>query len=710
MNRQVEILGIDAGGTMTDTILIDKEGDMVIGKAATTPRDEAIGFVESTQDALQHWNLALDSGIPEMKIAIYSGTAMLNTLIERKGNKVGLLVTKGMEDYLLMERGCQSYLGYHYADRLHSVTHVSNPPLVPKRLIRGIGGRIDLFGREVIPLYDHEVREAVDALIDEGVASICICFVNSYVSAAHEVEAERIVSQVMAEKGKELPVYTSSVIQPVWREASRLNCTVIEAYAANPSRRHLLSIESRLKERGFQNQLQIMTSHGGISNIRTARAFRSLISGPIGGIIGSRHVGRHLGLDNIICTDMGGTSFDVGLITDGTFAINPEPDLARFRLNLPMVAVDSIGAGTGTIIKVDPISQRVDLGPESVGSHPGPVCYGNQAQNPSICDCDVITGIINPDYYLGGAVRLERDKALQVFDEKVAKPLGLDPYEAAAGMIDLVESQMRNHLYAMVLGRGFETMEYYLFAYGGAGPMHTANYSRSLNFRGTCIPSWAPAFSAYGCTCADYMHRYDKSILMVIPLGADDDTKRGIGVALNGILDELKARAMEELSGEAFAEDQVIFRPVFRMCYTGQLDSLEVRSPHLAIQESAHIDDIIQSFESLYEKVYARAAKFSDAGYQVTEVVLLASVETTKPKLAEHPSGDSKPPKEAFKGNRQVYWRGQWKDFSTWEMDLIQPGNVIEGPAIVEHPATTFVVPMDYQAKLDAYRIFWLEQ
>jgi len=465
-----------------------------------------------------------------------------------------------------------------------------------------------------------------------------------------------------------------------------------------------------LREKGFINQLQIMTAHGGISNIRTAQAFRSLISGPIGGIIGSRHVGRHLGLNNIICTDMGGTSFDVGLITDGTFAINPEPDLARFRLNLPMVAVDSIGAGTGTILKVDPISKRINLGPESVGSSPGPVCYGNQAENPSICDCDVITGIINPDYYLGGAVRLERKKAIQVFDEKVAKPLGLDPYEAAAGMIDLVESQMRNHLYAMVLGRGFETMEYYLFAYGGAGPMHAANYCSGLNFRGIAVPSWAPAFSAYGCTCADYMHRYDKSLLMVIPLGADDDTKKGIGAALNGVLDQLKARAMEELSEEAFTEDQILFQPVFRMCYTGQLDALEVRSPHLTIQKPEDIDSIIAVFEDLYEKVYARAAKFSDAGYQITEVVLLASVETTKPRLAEHPLEESNPSKEAFKGNRQIYWQGQWKDFGTWEMDHILPGNVIQGPAIVEHPATTFVVPKGYQARMDAYRIFWLEQ
>ncbi len=705
MDKTVEILGIDAGGTMTDTIIIDAEGNMVIGKAATTPHDEAIGFLESTKDALQNWHLEIEDAFPYMKNAIYSGTAMLNTLIERKGENVGLLVTKGMEDYLLMERGCQSYLGYHYADRLHSVTHVSNTPLVPKKFIRGIGGRIDLFGNEVIPLYDHEVRESVSSLLDEGVSSICICFVNSYVTAAHENEAKKIALEIMENKGKHLPIYTSSEVQPVWREASRLNCAVIEAYAADPSRKHLVEIEKQLKEKGFKNQLQIMTAHGGTSSLSTTKAFRSLISGPIGGIIGSRYVGENLGFKNIICTDMGGTSFDVGLITDGHFAINPEPDLARFRLNLPMVAVDSIGAGTGTIIKVDPISRRIDLGPESVGSDPGPVCYGNQELSPSICDCDVITGLINPDYYLGGVVRLEKEKALEVFEKNVAKPLGLDPYEAASGMIDLVESQMRDHLYAMVLGRGFETMDYYLFAYGGAGPMHVANYSKGLNFRGICIPSWAPAFSAYGCACADYMHRYDKSLLLVIPPDADDDTEKEIADRLNDVIEELKMRAMEEMF-----EKNIKFTPVFRMCYTGQLDSLEVKSSRLKFENSTQVRDIIGKFDELYEKVFASAAKFTEAGYQVTEVVLLASVESTKPKLIEHPLSESKPPGEAYKGERQIYWGNEWRKFRTWEMDRILPGNIIEGPAIVEHPATTFVVPTDCLARLDNYRIFWLEQ
>ena len=707
--KEIQILGIDAGGTMTDTIIIDDEGLMVIGKAATTPHDESIGFMSSLNDALSYWELKLGDSVKPLDVAIYSGTAMINTLIQRKGKKVGLIITKGLEDYLLMERGVQTYLGYHYPDRLHSVTHVHNPPLIPRKWVMGVGERVDMFGNEVIPLYEDEAREAARKLIEYGVEAICISFTFSYVNSAHESRTEEIVREVMGKAGVDIPVYIGSRVQPVMREYSRLNCVVIEAYAADPSRRHLLKIEDEMKANGFERQLQIMTAHGGVVNVRTARAFQSLISGPIGGIIGSKYVAQKLDIKNVICTDMGGTSFDVGLITEGVYAINPEPDIARFKMNLPMVAVDSIGAGTGTYIKVDPISNRVELGPESAGADPGPVCYGIQKENPTICDCDVITGIINPDYYLGGAVKIYKELAEEVFKDNVSDPLGLDVYEAASGMIDLVETQMRDHLHAMVLGRGFETFEYYLSSYGGAGPMHCANYSEGLNFRGIMIPSWAPGFSAFGCTCADYQHRADKSTLVMLSLGVDDATKVIMATPLNGLWAELKETLIKEFEGEGYSEADINFTPLLRMSYTGQLDSLEVESPTFNITKGEEVDIILESFETLYEKIFARAAKFPEAGYLITEAVLTASVDTIKPALIKYKLERKKPKKDAGKGTRDVYWKGNWKKFNLYEMDLLNPGNIIDGPSIIEHPATTLVVPPDYLVKMDEYKIFWME-
>ncbi len=707
--RNVEILGIDAGGTMTDTILIDDKGEMIIGKAATTPHDESIGFISSLEDALGYWEMGFSGSIDKLDVSIYSGTAMINTLIQRLGKKVGLLITKGLEDYLIMERGVQTYLGYHYPDRLHSVTHVHNIPLIPRKWVKGVGGRVDMFGTEVIPLYEDEAREAARELIEDGVEAICVSYTFSYVNPSHENRTGEIVKEVISEMGVDIPVYLGSQVQPVMREYSRLNCVVIEAYAADPSRKHLLKIEDEMKKGGFNRQLQIMTAHGGVVNVRTAKAFQSLISGPIGGIIGSKYVAEVLGIKNIICTDMGGTSFDVGLITEGVYAINPEPDIARFKMNLPTVAVDSIGAGTGTYIKVDPISNRVELGPESAGADPGPVCYGIQKENPTICDCDVICGIINPEYYLGGTIKIYKELAEEVFKDKVADKLGLDIYEAAAGMIDLVETQMRDHLYAMVLGRGFETYDYYLSSYGGAGPMHVANYSLGLNFRGIIIPSWAPAFSAFGCTCADYQHRSDRSTLVMFPLGVDDNTKVILAAQLNALWADLKEKLIKEFEGEGYTEEKIKFVPYVRMSYTGQLDSIEVKSPTLNITKGEEVSAIIDGFEDLYEKIFARAAKFPEAGYLVSEAVLTASVDTTKPALIKHKLGGKKHEKEAEKGTRDVYWKGNWKKFNIYEMDLIKPGNVIDGPSIIEHPATTLVVPPDYRVKMDEFMIFWME-
>jgi N-methylhydantoinase A/oxoprolinase/acetone carboxylase beta subunit len=240
--------------------------------------------------------------------------------------------------------------------------------------------------------------------------------------------------------------------------------------------------------------------------------------------------------------------------------------------------------------------------------------------------------------------------------------------------------------------------------------MHIANYSGGLNFKGVMVPSWAPAFSAFGCTCADYTHRYDKSLLFVIPPGADAPTKQYLGGVLNGVWKELKDRAVSDFSSEGFEEKDIIYKPYLRMMYTGQLDALEVSSPSMEITQAEQVDALINNFENLYEKVYARAAKFVEAGYQATEVVLLASVDTMKPRLSKRKLHRSKPAKGSFKGKRDVYWKGHWKPFDTWEMDKLLPGNTVEGPAIIEHPATTYVIPPQCRTRLDEYQIFWLER
>src|SRR5438105_2142356 len=320
------VLGIDAGGTMTDTFIVDEAGGFEVGKAPTTPEDESVGFLESTEDAIHYWGMELEELFPKLEVTLYSGTTMLNTLLTRRGQRVGLLVTNGFEDMLLMNRGL------------------------------------------------------------------------------------------------------------IW------------AYAAAPVRQQLLKVQERIHGYGFKSSLQTVLSYGGLANVRYPRLHETLVSGPIGGILGAQYIAGIICANNVMVTDMGGTSFDIGAITAGSVPVNPEPTLARFKLNLPTIALETIGAGSGMVVKVDPATRKVELGPESAGADPGPVCFGRGGQTATVCDCTVVLGYLNPDYFLGGRIKLDTKAALAAVKEQVTDPIGVDVYEGSEGVVRMLETRARDAL------------------------------------------------------------------------------------------------------------------------------------------------------------------------------------------------------------------------------------------------------------------------
>src|SRR6266566_4324686 len=482
--RRPLVLGIDAGGTMTDTFIVDEEGNFEVGKAPTTPQDESVGFLESTQDAINYWgDMKLEELFPKLSVVLYSGTTMLNTLLSRRGQRVGLLITSGFEDILLMNRGL-SWAGYGYSDTLHAVTHIHPEPLTPRRWIHGVTERIDMFGETVIPLYEAEVQQAARELLVAGVDAVAICFLFSYLNPEHERRAREICESVAKEAGREILIFLSSEIRPVMREQSRLNSLLIEAYAAAPVRQQLLKVEQSVHNYGFPNPFQTVLSYGGLSNIRYPRLHETLVSGPIGGILGAQYIAQLIGANNVMVTDMGGTSFDIGAITAGSVPIDPEPVLARFKLNLPTIALESIGAGSGTVIKVDPASRKVELGPESAGADPGPVCFDRGGKLATVCDCAAILGYLNPEYFLGGRIKLNIEAAFKALKAQVTDPIGVDIYQGAEGIIRLLELRARDALKTVASARGLDTSDYVLMAYGGSGPLHVAGYTEGLTFKG----------------------------------------------------------------------------------------------------------------------------------------------------------------------------------------------------------------------------------
>ena len=706
--RRPLVLGIDAGGTMTDTFIVDEEGNFEVGKAPTTPQDESVGFLESTQDAINYWgDMKLEELFPKLSVVLYSGTTMLNTLLSRRGQRVGLLITSGFEDILLMNRGL-SWAGYGYSDTLHAVTHIHPEPLTPRRWIHGVTERIDMFGETVIPLYEAEVQQAARELLVAGVDAVAICFLFSYLNPEHERRAREICESVAKEAGREILIFLSSEIRPVMREQSRLNSLLIEAYAAAPVRQQLLKVEQSVHNYGFPNPLQTVLSYGGLSNIRYPRLHETLVSGPIGGILGAQYIAQLIGANNVMVTDMGGTSFDIGAITAGNVPVDSEPILARFKLNLPTIALESIGAGSGTIIKVDPSSRKVELGPESAGGDPGPVCFDRGGKLATVCDCAVVLGYLNAEYFLGGRIKLNVDAALRALKEQVTDPIGVDVYQGAEGIVKLLELRARDSLQTVASARGLDTSDYVLMAYGGAGPLHVAGYTEGLTFKGILTFPFAAAFSAFGCSIADYLHRYTKSMHLSLSPAASKEAKMEVGGAINAAWEEMEQTALEEMKGEGRELSKIEFQHLAMIRYAAQLTDLEVQSPVNRINAPTDMDRLIGSWEALYEKINSRVSKYSEVGYQILELGLIARIEKVKARFQEREPGSETPDLSASKGSRQVYRDGKWQEAHIWEMDALKPGNVIEGFAIIEHPATTFVVPQGRRVEVDVRNFFWL--
>jgi len=713
---KVVILASDAGGTMTDMLMVDKNGDFVVGKASTTPEDESIGFINSLADAFEYSQMSWDEEardiIPGVLSTVYSGTGMLNTLLTRTGREVGVIITRGFEDSLLHERGAQIHAGYGYQDKMHKVAQIHNTPLVPKRLIRGVTERISIvFGEEVIPVYEDEARQATIDLLDRGVQGIAIVCLHSYLNPDHERRIADIAREVMQEKDRDVPLYLSCELMPVWRECSRLNATVLQAYGAEPVRAQLFKIEEKLQERGYKYPLQIVLADGGIANIRYPALFKACFSGPIGGLLGGRYLSQVMDMPNLVCTDMGGTSFDVGLIMGGEPVMLREVEVGRAIVNIPTLVMNSIGAGTGQYVSIDPESKRVDIGPGSAGAEPGPVSYNMGNDIPTVMDCALILGILNPDYYLGGKMKLHKDLALNAIKDKCADPMGIDPYQFAEGVIDLINVRMREHISTVLSVWGYSPTDYNLIGYGGAGPMFLAGYADGLPFKGVFTIPWAAAFSAFGCCAADYLHRYQKSIPIVVVLpGSDEATKMFMGAQLNSGWEELERIAVSEMKDEGFKKEDIILRHIAYVRYMMQLEDVEVVSPVSRINTAEDMDKLIDTFEETYSRKYTHAAKYPEVGYQVMELGLHALVSKPKPELRSHTLRGKAPRSEAFKGEREVYQGGEWKKARLYEMDLLESGNEVEGLAILEAPATTMLVPEGKRVVVDEFRRYWLKE
>ena len=499
------IIGIDTGGTFTDVVVMSPSGEVWTAKASTTPDD----FSRGVMDALTEAALAVDVDRADLlKQAVlfkHGSTVATNALITRTGVKVGFITTRGFEDTTEIMRAIGRVDGLSEEEIRHATWVTKPEPLVPRERVVGVRERIDYRGEVVVPLSREDVMEAIRKLVDEeGCEAIAVSFLHAWANAKHEDDVRALVQE--ADPSRKVFWSFGSELAQVAGEYARANTVIINSFLGPTVDRYLGGLQTKLEEGGLEGPFLIMQGNGGVAHRAHATPVSNLQSGPAGGAIASAYVAGLLGHPNVITADMGGTSFDVGLITEGYWRYAAEPIIERFRMLQPIIDIQSIGAGGGTIARVDEETGRLLVGPQSAGASPGPVCYDVGGEEVTVTDCDLVLGIIDPDYFLGGRKSLNKDKAEKVVEEKIAKPLGLSNVEAAAGVYDIVNSKMSDLIRQQVVRTGHLPEEFVIYAFGGAGPVHAAGFSAELGINKIYIFPTSPVFSAFGVASADVIH------------------------------------------------------------------------------------------------------------------------------------------------------------------------------------------------------------
>ncbi len=496
-------IGVDTGGTFTDIVVMDAEGGVYATKAPTTPDSLDVGVFDALALVAEHRGESVRELLGKVVTFGHGTTQATNALIERRGRLTGLITTEGFGDTLIIQR-LMGFTSGVPVERLGDFSERSYPdPIVPRELIAEVPERIDHAGQVVVPLDEDAVRAEIRRLTEADVSSFAVCLLWSFRNPVHEQRVGELIAEIA---GPSAYISLSSEVNPVLGEYERTATTVLNSYLGPVVERYLESLEARLRAEGLAGRFSVLNSIGGVMNARDAaqRGVLLLGSGPTGGVLGSHHLAAQLGHRNIITSDMGGTSFDVGLVVDGKPVVKAVTEVAKYHVATPMVDITAIGAGGGSIATV--VNGKLRVGPASAGSYPGPVCYGRGGTRVTVTDADVALGVIDPDNFLGGRMAIDKPAAEDAIRAQIAEPLGISVVAAAAGIREIVDARMADTLRELTVGRGHDPRDFVLYAYGGAGPMHCAGFGAELGAPSIVVPATSMAHSAYGALSADIHH------------------------------------------------------------------------------------------------------------------------------------------------------------------------------------------------------------
>jgi len=677
-------IGVDVGGTFTDFLLFDDQGQASVFKTPSTPADPSIGVLNGFRQMAEKTGASLEDFVAQVELIVHGTTVTTNAVLTGNGVKTGLITTEGFRDILEMRRG--------YREKAYDNRLTSPEPLVPRNLRLGVRERMTIDGTVNVSLDEASLKEAIGYLRQENPEAVAVCFMHSYANMAHEQAVKEIIEREMPE----VFLTVSSELLPQARFYERVSTTVLNCYVGPVLRKYLNFLSEALDEIGFAGVLLIMQSNGGVATPEstTETPVMTLLSGPAGGPAAGISFAAVQGYDQCITVDMGGTSFDAALIQNGEPLLRSEGWINRQRLALPMLDIHTIGSGGGSIGWIDD-GGLLRMGPESAGADPGPACYGKGGDRPTCTDANLVLGYLNPGYFLGGGMGLDMKAARQAIEKHIAGPMGLTVEEAAAGMFHIMNIDMAAGLREISVSRGVDPREFPLIVAGGAGPVHGAMIALEMEIPLVLVPRDSSIFCASGMLRSDLKHSYVRTYYA---LSSQADKS-----LMLGYLGDMEAEGRRVLKGEKMDdESRLCMEYAVDIRYLGQHNEITVEFD-LADFENRGIEFLCGRFHEAHDRLYGYSLEDSDTEMEFVNLRLTALGITQKPEIQKMALGGADA-SASLKGVRPVYIpdKNSFSDVPVYDGDCLVYGNRASGPAIIEQITTTTFVPPEYDFIVDS--------
>ena len=698
------VIDIDIGGTFTDCFVRRDTGESTAVKTPTTGFRLAVGFRQGLEEAATRFGLTTSELLLETSTIRYSTTVAMNTLLQRSGPKLCLVTTAGFGDVLDIARGA-AWMDAAVVREIRNVARITKPdPLVEAEMIIGANERIDSFGQIIRPLDEDQFLEELHKVVDRGARGFVISLLFSYLNPSHEIRIRELIeSEFPDEYLGAMPIMISSDVVPKRLEYTRTNTSILNAYLHQSMWEELAGMADELRSYGYPKGIMLVHNSGGMAEVYRTSAAATFNGGPVAGLIGGAALGKRQGDGNVIVTDMGGTSFEVGIISDGsarTYQFRPIID--RYWVDQSMLEVKSIGAGGGSIAWLnEAVGNRIEVGPQSAGSLPGPAALGLGGTEPTVTDADVVLNYISPESYFSGKTVLDRDLAYEAIKSRIAEPLGVSVEEAAARIKRTVDSNMADVIARETFLRGFDPKDFVLLAYGGAGAAHCVGYGSRLGIQRMIVCPFSPVFCAWGSSTMPVAHIYETSRRVELLKASTKVPTADFGL-FNAVVEELEAQAKRDLSGEGFNPDLAQIRLELDIKYGGQIHSHRSEAPLLRINTTDDVMAIYSAFEADYAAFFSPVNVYPEGGVEIHNFVLTAAMPEPGWEL-EVSEPDGTKSDVALTGERAVYWteKADFLNTPIFAQGLLKPGHQIVGPAVIEAEYTTTVLDPGFELKVD---------